>query len=101
MTAESGVSRVPGAGWDASAKGGGLKVFSGAFSRRDGGEVDEGGDDVDGACVRARGSDIGRDAARRFGVKRRRDGHGQCRRAPSFSERPRFRVVLLLLRVKQ
>lgn len=85
---ESRTSR--GAGWESSAKGGGVRVSSPAFSRGDGGEVDEGGDDDDGACVRARGIDSGRDTARRHTTTRR---PWAVPKGTSFSERPRFRVV--------
>ena len=84
---ESRTSR--GAGWESSAKGG-VRVSSPAFSRGDGGEVDEGGDDDDGACVRARGIDSGRDTARRHTTTRR---PWAVPKGTSFSERPRFRVV--------
>lgn len=71
-------------------EGGGVRVSSPAFSRGDGGEVDEGGDDDDGACVRARGIDSGRDTARRHTTTRR---PWAVPKGTSFSERPRFRVV--------
>ena len=88
-TAGSRVSHVPGAGWESSAKGG-VRVSSPAFSRGDGGEADGGGDDDDGACVRARGIDSGRDTARRHTTTRR---PWAVPKGTSFSERPRFRVV--------